>query len=263
MRQKLNLLRSKRGIVGSDSDAADATNASAPGPGPSSRTLKRTTSSRSNFSLSPPASPTDAVRINNISTLLGNSPRKQRHSRSAFDDWDLSREEDRPPAQGGLSPTRCGSGFQQEYGDDGDEDDDELEYVDVTTGAPTAKPAPVAARPKPSSERVIELSDDDSEVDVVASSYFSGAANRAEKGPAKVAGRPSASAPSSTTSRKPLAAAAAGPFATLTNSISGGGAVHPLWKKAATASSSKQDKHLPDFSKGRVDTGAKRHVRRK
>jgi hypothetical protein len=259
MRQKLNVLRSKRGVVGSDSDAEDAT-AAAPVPGPSSsRTLKRTTSSRSNFSLSPPASPTDAVRINNNSTLLGNSPRKQRHSRSAFDDWNLSREEERPGGDG-LSPVRPGSGVKQEHDDDDDDDDDELEYVDVTTGVPTAKPAPVVARAKPSSERVIELSDDDSEVDVVASSYFSAAAT---KGPARVAGRPSASAPSSTTSRRPPAAAAAGPFATLTNSISGGGAVHPLWKKAAAAAPNKQDKHLPDFSKGRVDTGAKRHVKRK
>ncbi|GAA5981844.1 hypothetical protein JCM10908_004634 [Rhodotorula pacifica] len=256
-RRKYKELRHKRHIVGSDSDADDADGAVDPPVAAStSRSLARTDSSRSQiFSLSPPASPTAELRINNNSTLLGNSPRKQRHSRNAFDDWDLSREEDRE------------NGRPEGRGDH-DDDDDELEYVDIATNAPFVKPVQ-PARAKATNPNVIELSDDDSELDVVSSSFFRRPSSNtvpktASKGKGKAVARPSASASSSTSSSssRPMRSQnSAGPLATLTNSM--GTHEHPLWKKAAATSSSKQDKYLPDFTKGRVDTGVKRHVKRK
>ncbi|GAA5870263.1 hypothetical protein JCM3774_004627 [Rhodotorula dairenensis] len=267
LRRKLQTLPSKRGVVNSDSDAEDAA------PSLPARAFDRTTSSRSILSPSPPAD--DNVWINNNSALLGNSPRKQRHARTALDDWDLSRD---------LGPSRSGlldgggdavDGGGDEGGGDANsvnDDDDELEYVDVTTGVPSAKPkAASTAHAKPPAGRgeVIELSDDDddygNEPDVVASSYFRrGAAKDRGGGTGKGKGNAALLQLATSTSSRPKSqrSAAAEPFATLTNSL--GGQEHPVWKKAAVASSSrsKQDKHLPDLSRGRVDTGAKRHVRR-
>lgn len=260
LRRKLQALRGKRGVVGSDSDGGEDAAARAPGPSLPTRASGRTELSRSDLSPSPPASVTglDDVCINNNSTLLGHSPRKQRHARTALVEWDLSHEEERSARHGGGSG---GSGNDDDDDDDhieGDQgEDDELEYVDVATGAP----AP-AARPKLPTFRgeVIELSDDDddSEPDVVASSYFPREGGRRQATVA-AAPPPAASTLSGTSVHPASQRATGGPLATLTNQSH----EHPVWKKATGASSSKQDKHLPDFSRGRVETGVKRHVKRK
>lgn len=248
LKMKLEKLKAKRGIAATESDVDEPAE-----PLLSTRSLARTTSSRSHFSLSPPPSPPTGVHVNNKSTVFATSPRKQRHARTPFDDWELSRDQELD--QGAAASAEYHT-IRTAMFDEGE--DDELEYADAGTGAAVSQPT--AASPRKARPAVIELSDDDDDDDeveslvasrpaVVTSSHFGRKAPTAK-------GKPSlGAAESRKTAQQQL------PFAALTNSLTS--TSKPTWKRPEQASTSKQDKWLPKLTEGLVETGSKRRVKRK
>ncbi|BGP24354.1 zinc finger, RING-type domain containing protein [Rhodotorula toruloides] len=235
LKKKMAELRAKRGIIATDSDAEDSPSANGPSTSFPSRHFKRTASSRSYRSPSPPAAgPT--LKVNNNSKLLA-SPMKKRHERTPTDECEVSRE----------------------YSDD---ENDELEYADEKTMRAAAREEQklrdlgdeAPARP------VRERNDDDSsDVEIVESSYF--ASSSAAKGKQKAPARPLSahnSLPNASTSAR-LSTKQPSPFPSL---IPAKTAAAPPKKQALAKSSS--DKWLPNFASSQVvGTGPKRLVKRR
>lgn len=237
LKRKIAELRAKRGIVATESDAEDFDPTEGPHTSFPSRQFKRTASSRSYQSPSPPSDgPT--FKVNNYSKLLA-SPTKKQHERTPMDDCEVSRE----------------------YSDG---EDDELEYADVETMRAAAREAQrlkemedkAPARPVPDRN-----DDDSSDVEVVESSYFAASSARTkQKAPARpLSAHNSLPNASSSTSSAHLSAKQPSPFPSLVPAKTA--AATP--KEQALAKSS-SDKWLPKFASSQaILTGPKRSVKRR
>lgn len=237
LKKKVAELRAKRGIVATDSDAEESPMTDNPSTSFPSRQFKRTASSRSYRSPSPP-SDGPSFKVNNKSKLLA-SPTKKRHERTLMDECEVSRE----------------------YSDD---EDDELEYADEETMRAAVREEQrlremeneVPARPAKARN-----DDDSSDVEIVESSYFASSSAKAkQEAPTRpLSAHNSLSNVSSSASSAQLSAKQPSPFPSL---VSAKTAAAPPKKQPLAKSSS--DKWLPSFASSHVvQTGPKRSVKRR
>ncbi|BGP31775.1 hypothetical protein JCM10296v2_003549 [Rhodotorula toruloides] len=229
-------LRAKRNIVATDSDAEESPAADDPSTSLPSRQFKRTASSRSYRSPSPP-SDGPAHKVNNNSKLLA-SPTKKRHERTPMYECEVSRE----------------------YSDD---EDDELEYADEETMRAAAREEQKLREMENEVPAEARARDDDnsSDVEIVESSYFASSSAKAkQKAPARpLSAHNSLSNVSSSASSARLSARQPSPFPSLVPAKT---AAAPQKKQPLAKSSS--DKWLPSFASSQVvQTGPKRSVKRR